>query len=273
MNRIASVRIVSYNLVSQSFGGGSMEDLRNKVAIVTGASSGIGRAAARLFARHGAKVVATARRAAELDVLAKEIGTAGGQAIAVAGDLTDPRTHQAVVEAAESHFGGLDIAFNNAGIVGRAAPLEELTPDEWDAVIRTNLTAAFLGARVQVPAMRRRGAGAIVFTSSFVGTSVGLPGMAAYGAAKAGLAGLAKGLTADYAAEGIRANVLLPGGVDTPMAGNEAQKQWAAGLHALKRIAEPEEIAEAALFLVSQRSSFVAGASLYVDGGNAAVKC
>jgi NAD(P)-dependent dehydrogenase (short-subunit alcohol dehydrogenase family) len=120
--------------------------------------------------------------------------------------------------------------------------------------------------------MLERGGGALIFTSSFVGTSVGLPGMAVYAAAKAGLMGLVKGITADDAAMGIRANALLPGGTDTAMAGDDAQKTWAAGLHAMKRIARPEEIANATLFLASPMASFVAGSALFVDGGNAAVK-
>jgi len=111
-----------------------------------------------------------------------------------------------------------------------------------------------------------------VFTASFVRTSAGLPGMGAYGAAKAGLMGLVRGITADYGATGIRANALLPGGTATDMAGDAAQREWAAGLHAMKRIAHPEEIAQAALFLASDMSSFVAGSALWADGGDAAVK-
>jgi NAD(P)-dependent dehydrogenase (short-subunit alcohol dehydrogenase family) len=151
-------------------------------------------------------------------------------------------------------------------------PLAEISPEEWDHVLNVNLTSAFLGARYQIPPMLKRGGGSIVFTSSFVGTSAGIPGMSAYGTAKAALMGLVKGITADYAINGIRANALLPGGVDTPAAGDAAQKEWAAGLHAMKRIAEPEEIAQAALFLASPMASFVAGAALFADGGNAAVK-
>jgi NAD(P)-dependent dehydrogenase (short-subunit alcohol dehydrogenase family) len=151
-------------------------------------------------------------------------------------------------------------------------PLAEISPEEWDYVLTANLTSAFLGARSQIPLMLKRGGGSVVFTSSFVGTSAGIPGMAAYGASKAALMGLVKGITADYAVQGIRANAVLAGGVDTPMAGDAAQKEWAAGLHAMKRIAEPEELAQAALFLASSMSSFVAGAALFADGGNAAVK-
>ncbi|PXA82996.1 short-chain dehydrogenase [Caulobacter sp. D4A] len=246
--------------------------LTNKVAIVTGASSGIGRAAALLFAREGAAVVANARGEAELLKLVSEIEMAGGRAVAVAGDVADEETHRRLLDAALGRFGCLDIALNNAGTVGPYKPLGEVTRQEWQDTLTMNLTSAFLGARSQIPAMLERGGGSIIFTSTFVGTSVGIPGMGAYGASKAGIMGLVKGITADYGARGIRANALLPGGTDTPMAGDAAQKEWAAGLHALKRIAQPEEIARAALFLASPMASFVAGSALYADGGNAAVK-
>ena len=249
-----------------------MKLLDNKVAIIIGASSGIGRATATLFAAHGAAVVVNARGEKALDEVAGEISGAGGRVHAVAGDAGVAETHARLTDAATSVFGGVDIAVNNAGGVGAAKPMAEISPDEWAYVLNVNLTSAFLGARYQIPAMLQRGGGSIVFTSSFVGTSVGIPGMSAYGAAKAGLMGLVKGITADYAVSGIRANALLPGGVDTPMAGDQAQKDWAAGLHAMKRIAEPEEIAQAALFLASPMASFVAGAALFADGGNAAVK-
>jgi NAD(P)-dependent dehydrogenase (short-subunit alcohol dehydrogenase family) len=246
--------------------------LNNKVAIVTGASSGIGRAAALLFAEEGAAVIANARGETELQKLVSQIEAAGGRAFAVTGDVADEETHRRLLEAAIGRFGGLDIALNNAGTAGPYKPLAEVTPEEWQHTMATNLGSAFLGARWQIPAMLERGGGSIIFTSTFVGTSVGIPGMAAYGASKAGLMGLVKGITADYGARGIRANALLPGGVDTPMAGDAAQKEWAAGLHAMKRIAQPEEIARAALFLASPMASFVAGTALFADGGNAAVK-
>ncbi|MGC4391214.1 SDR family oxidoreductase [Agrobacterium sp. M50-1] len=249
-----------------------MKLLENKVAIITGASSGIGRATAVLFAAHGAAVVLNARGEKALQEVAADIRETGGRVHAVAGDAGLAETHSRLAEAAVSVFGGLDIAVNNAGAVGAMRPLAEISPAEWDDVLNINLTSAFLGARYQIPLMLMRGGGSIVFTSSFVGTSVGIPGMAAYGAAKAALMGLVKGITADYAINGIRANALLPGGVDTPAAGDAAQKEWAAGLHAMKRIAEPQEIAQAALFLASPMASFVAGAALFADGGNAAVK-
>lgn len=249
-----------------------MNSLQGKVAIITGASSGIGRATAVLFAREGAAVVINARRAEALDRVATDIRASGGTVQAVAGDVRQADTHRRLVDTALEAFGRLDIAINNAGTVGRIGPLATLDPAEWQSVVDGNLTCAFLAARAQIPAMQANGGGALVFVSSFVGTSVGLPGMAAYGAAKAGLMGLVKGITADYGAEGIRANALLPGGTDTAMAGDQTQKDWAASLHALKRIAQPEEIAAAALFLAGPMGSFVAGSALYADGGNAAVK-
>ena len=249
-----------------------MKLIDGKVAIITGAGSGIGKAAATLFAANGASVVLVARRQDQLDLVVAEIQERGGRALAVVGDVTDERAHQEAVAAAKATFGGLHIAFNNAGLVGAMKPLAEIEPREWSDVLAVNLTAAFLGARAQIPAMLEHGAGALIFTGSFVGNSVGLPGMGPYAAAKAGLLGLVRGIAADYGAIGIRANALLPGGTATDMAGDTAQREWAAGLHAMKRIAQPEEIAQAALFLASDMSSFVTGSALWADGGNAAVK-
>ncbi|HEV7287730.1 SDR family oxidoreductase [Sphingomonas sp.] len=249
-----------------------MRLIDGKVAIITGASSGIGKAAATLFAANGAAVVLIARRHGPLDQLVRDIRDAGGRALAIVGDVADERTHQKAVAAAQSTFGGLHIGFNNAGLVGAIKPLADVEPREWQEVLTTNLTAAFLGARAQIPAMLKHGTGALVFTSSFVGNSVGLPGMSAYATAKAGLMGLVRGIAADYSTAGIRVNALLPGGTATEMAGDVAQREWAAGLHAMKRIADPEEIAKAALFLASDMASFVTGSALWADGGNAAVK-
>jgi NAD(P)-dependent dehydrogenase (short-subunit alcohol dehydrogenase family) len=246
--------------------------LSGKVAIVTGASSGIGRATAKIFSSEGACVVANARRIEPLAEFAAEMRAGGGQIAIVSGDVTVEQTHIECVKAALENFGSLDIGFNNAGMVGELGSLADLTTANWDAVIAANLTAAFFAAKAQLPAMLKKGSGSLIFTGSFVGSSVGLPGMAAYGAAKAGLMGLVKGLTADYGAQGLRANALIPGGTATAMAGNAEHREWAASLHAMKRIAEPEEIASAALFLASDMASFVTGSALWADGGNAAVK-
>ncbi|SHL97204.1 SDR family oxidoreductase [Roseibium suaedae] len=246
--------------------------LSGKVAIITGASSGIGRAAASLFSREGASLVLNARGGAALDAVAESLRDEGGDVRIVMGDVRSEDTHVRLVEQARQAFGRLDIAFNNAGTVGAMKHLAELDLSDWQATLTVNLTSAFLASRHQIPAMLEGGGGSLVFTSSFVGTSVSFPGMAAYAASKAGLQGLVKGITADYGARQIRANALLPGGTDTGMAGDQAQKDWAAGLHAVKRIARPEEIAQAALFLAGPQSSFVTGSALFADGGNSAVK-
>ena len=249
-----------------------MKLLEGKSIIVTGASSGIGRSAAIQFASHGAKLVLVARGADALDEVAETIDAAGGTALAYSGDIRDAATHEGAVDLAMSRFGRLDGAFNNAGTVGSPAPLADLEIAEWENVLATNLTSAFLAARSQIPALLDGSGGSLVFTSSFVGTSVGLPGMGAYASAKSGLGGLVKSITADYAHRGIRANALLPGGTDTAMAGDEGNKKWAASLHPVGRIAHPDEIASAALFLLSDMASFVVGSQVWADGGNSATK-
>ncbi|MGF1553080.1 MAG: SDR family oxidoreductase [Paracoccaceae bacterium] len=248
-------------------------ELAGKTIIVTGASSGIGAAAARLFAREGARLVLGARRKALLDEIARQIRDEGGHAEAVEGDVRDETFARDLVRVAKTMFGGLDAAFNNAGIVGPLAPVQDLTVDDWREVLETNLTGAFLAARHQIPALRERGGGSIVFTSSFVGHTIGLPGMSAYAAAKAGLVGLTQVMASENGAAAIRVNALLPGGTRTPMAGDDRDTlDFVRGLHALKRMAEPEEIANAALFLMSDRSSFVTGAAMIADGGNSICK-
>lgn len=248
-----------------------MQALSGKVAIVTGASSGIGYETARLFAREGARVVVSARRQAELNALVAGIEADGGQAIAVAGDIGMEATARALVEVAVGRFGGLDIAFNNAGMTGASAPLAELSVEAWNAALATNLSSAFLCARYQIPAMIARGGGSLIFTSTFVGHTVGFPGMGAYAASKAGLIGLMQVIAVEYAAKGIRANALLPGGTDTPMGraatSTPEARAFVESLYALKRLAQPQEIARSALYLASDASSFTTGSSLIVDGG------
>ncbi len=248
-----------------------MRQLDGKTAIVTGASSGIGREAALLFAEHGAKLVLVARRRGELERLADEIRDNGGNAVAVAGNVADAETAREAVEVATRQFGGLDVAFNNAGTTGAMVPVPEMTAEMWHEVIATNLTSAFHAAKHQIPAMLTRGGGSLIFTSTFVGHTVGFPGMAAYAASKAGLIGLMQVIAAEYGPQGIRANALLPGGTDTPMgravSNTPEALAFVQGLHALKRLATPREIAQSALYLASDASSFTTGTALLVDGG------
>ncbi len=243
--------------------------LDGKVIIVTGASSGIGAAAARLFAAQGARLVLGARRAPLLEQIAGEIAEAGGDAVYAAGNVEDSSYAAALVDLAKKRFGGLDGAFNNAGVTGDMGPIPEMDDANWHKVIAVNLNSGYYAAKHQIPALQERGGGSIVFTSSFVGHTIGLPGMGAYAAAKAGLVGLTQVLAAEHGLENIRANALLPGGTMTPMAGEDENfHEFVRGLHALKRMAEPSEIAEAALFLISDQSSFVTGSAMIADGGN-----
>ncbi|WP_232514940.1 SDR family oxidoreductase [Chromobacterium violaceum] len=248
-----------------------MGQLEGKVAIITGASAGIGYEAAKLFAREGAQVVAVARRARELEQLAAAIRQDGGDLAIVVGDAREESTAKQAVETARRRYGGLDIAFNNAGATGESAPVHEITPEAWHFALDTNLTSAFLAARQQIPAMLQRGGGSLIFTSTFVGHTAGFPGMGAYAASKAGLIGLTQVIAAEYGARGIRANALLPGGTDTEMgraaAPTPEARGFVEGLHALKRLARPEEIARAALFLASDAASFVTGSAMLADGG------
>lgn len=246
-------------------------DLKNKTIIITGASSGIGAAAAVLFANSGANVVLGARRNKELEELVNRITANHGNAVCLAGDVKNSDCSEALVELAIDRFGGLDGAFNNAGMVGEMLPIPEMDASMWHEVIATNLTSAFFAAKAQLPALKARG-GSIVFTSSFVGYSNGgMPGMGAYAASKAGLIGLTQSLAVDHAVEGIRINSLLPGGTKTAMAGHDPQThEFIANLHPMKRMGTAEEIANAAHFLLSDSSAFVTGSAMTVDGGMSA---
>lgn len=250
-----------------------MDALTDRVAIVTGASSGIGRATALLLAREGASVVVTARRENELEALVAQVEAEGGRALAVAGDIREEKLAEHLVDVAVDRFGGLDISFNNAGSNGEMGPVNALTLQQWHETVDTNLTSAFLGARHQAPAMVACGGGSMIFTSTFVGHTVGMPGATAYAASKAGLIGLTQALAVELAGANVRVNAIIPGGTDTPA--NVANAPGAPPqvlafmeqLHALKRMARPEEIAQAVLYLASEASSFVTGTAMRVDGG------
>lgn len=245
--------------------------LANKVAIVTGASAGIGAATARLFAKEGAAVVVAARREFELEALVEAIKQEGGQALAVAGDIGDESFARQLVEETLERFGKVDVAFNNAGILGAMGPVTDMSLADWNQVLTTNLTGGFLAAKYQLPAMLSGGGGSLIFTSTFVGHTVGMPGMAAYASSKAGLVGLTQVLASEYGSQNIRVNALLPGGTDTAAASEFANTpealEFVCNLHAMKRIATPEEIAQSALYLASDASSFTTGSALLVDGG------
>lgn len=248
-----------------------MGRLNGKVAIVTGASAGIGRATATLFAAEGAKLVVGARRTAELASLVDEIAAAGGEAVALDGDVRDEAYAKALVERAAERFGRLDVAFNNAGIIGEAGPSTSVSAEGWNDAIAVNLTGSFFGAKHQIAEMLKHGGGSVIFTSTFVGHTVGFPGMAAYAASKSGLIGLTQALAAEFGPSGVRVNAVLPGAVETDMYrtvnSSAEQRTFINGLHALKRAATPEELARSVLYLASDDSAFVTGTAALVDGG------
>lgn len=247
--------------------------LSGKTILITGASSGIGAAAARFFAGEGANLVLAARRKDRLEDVRASFPEAESRIRVFAGDVADPGFAENSVAAAVEEFGRLDGAFNNAGMLGEMGPVSDLSLENWNRVLATNLTSAFLAAKHQIPAMAGSGGGSIVFTSTFVGHTIGLPGMSAYAASKAGLTGLTQVLAVEAGPQNIRVNSLLPGGTKTEMAGDDpAFHEQVAGLHALKRMAEPEEIARAALFLLSDAGSFVTGSAMLCDGGNSITK-
>jgi NAD(P)-dependent dehydrogenase (short-subunit alcohol dehydrogenase family) len=248
-----------------------MKRLTGKVAIITGASSGIGRETALLFAKEGAKLVLGARRKKELDELVAEIRSTDGEAVALAGDVRSEDYARSLVALAVERFGRLDVAFNNAGTLGEDGASTGVSEAGWTDTLAINLTGSFLGAKHQIAQMLKNGGGSVIFTSTFVGYTFSFPGVAAYAASKSGLIGLTQTLAAEFGPSGVRVNAILPGAVDTDMyrtRNNTPESQaFITGLHALKRVGKPEEVARSVLYFASDDSAFVTGTASLVDGG------
>jgi len=256
---------------SKHYGDAAMRALEDKVALVTGAAMGIGRASAQAFAREGAAVVVADIDAEGGHETVGLVEDAGGQASFVLADVSVKADVEAMVEHAAATYGGLDCAHNNAGVAAPMAPLAEYPDDGWDRTIAVMLTGVYHCMKAEIPRMLERGGGAIVNTASGVGL-VGYPNQAAYTASKHGVIGLTKVAALDYGSQGIRVNAICPGTARTPMVDAAIRdlpgiEEEVTKLHPIGRIAEAAEIAEAAVWLCSPAASFVLGVALPVDGG------
>ena len=251
-------------------------EFAGKVAIVGGGSLGIGRAAAIRLASGGAKVVVAARRQEAIDEVVSAIRAGGGEAIGVAADVSDEDAARRVVATAVEAFGGVDVLVNSQGIQ-RYGTVEETDLALWNEVIGINLTSMYLMARFAIPEMRKRGGGAIVNVSSVQGLATQTQ-VAAYSTTKSAIIGLTRTIAVDYAKEHIRANVVLPASIDTPLlryaadlfkgdADEDAVVASWGRMHPLGRVGMPEEVAEVIAFLASDRAAFITGAEYKVDGG------
>jgi NAD(P)-dependent dehydrogenase (short-subunit alcohol dehydrogenase family) len=248
--------------------------LSDKVALITGAGSGIGRATARLFAQEGAKIAVADVNPDDGQRTVSEITQSGGDAIFVEADVSRAESVEAMVQKTVAGFGGLDILYNNAGIFPRPVPTHELSEELWNRVIATNLTGVWLGCKYATPELIKRGGGAIVNTASLAGLRARAY-QAPYVASKGAVIMLTKTLALELAPHNIRVNCVCPGGTDTPMLRpphltdeQVAERRPAALRHLpMQRMAQPEEIAAAVLYLVSADASYVNGHALVVDGG------
>ncbi|MFI6263077.1 SDR family oxidoreductase [Micromonospora sp. NPDC051006] len=244
----------------------------DKVILITGATSGMGRAVAERVAAEGARVVLAARGKEAGETFAADLRSAGRDAIFVPTDVTVAAEVEQLVRQAVEHYGRLDGAFNNVGAATAYGPVDEIDEDAWSADLALNLNSVFFGLKYQIPALRASGGGAIVNNASNLGVT-GAAGMASYAAAKHGVVGLTRSAALDTAATGLRINALITGGVDTPllrgaMGANPEEAIRAAGaMHPVGRIAQAEEIAAFAAFLLSEEARFITGAALAIDGG------
>jgi NAD(P)-dependent dehydrogenase (short-subunit alcohol dehydrogenase family) len=239
-----------------------------KVAFVTGAASGIGRAAAIAFAAEGARVAILDRTEDALKETEATVKDAGGEVLTIACDISLPEQVEAAVRQVVQRFGQLDVAFNNAGVENKAAPLHEIELEEWDRILGINLRGTFLCMKYEIAQMVRQGGGVVVNTSSGAGIR-GVAGGAAYAASKHAIIGITRSAALDYAKQNIRVNAVLPGNIETPMmdrfTGGDIQK--AIDLEPVGRLGKPEEIAEAVLWMSSDLGVFVTGSAIVVDGG------
>jgi NAD(P)-dependent dehydrogenase (short-subunit alcohol dehydrogenase family) len=248
-----------------------MAKLDGKVAIVTGGASGIGRATAQLFAAEGASVLVADWTEDAGKQVAAEMTTAGGKAQFVQVDVSDPAAVERMVQIAVEAFGRLDVIFNNAGVEGEQALTADCTLENWERVINVNLKGVFLGCKYAIPELLKAGGGSIINNASVAGL-VGFAGISAYAASKGGVVQLTKTIALEYATQGIRANAICPGVIDTPMvqrftsSGEQAREAMEA-IEPIRRFGTPEEVAKLALFLASDDSSFCTGAPFIVDGG------
>ncbi|MAF39753.1 MAG: short chain dehydrogenase [Chloroflexi bacterium] len=247
--------------------------LDSKTALVTGGGSGIGRAASLAYAKDGARVVVADVNVEGGEETVQMIKEAGGEAILVHADVSNPEDAQAMVDQAVGAFGSLDCAFNNAGIGGGRDRLltADYLEEDWDRVISINLKGVWLCMKAEIPQMLKQGGGAIVNTASIAGL-VGLSGTVAYVAAKHGVTGLTKAAAMEYAKSGIRVNAVCPGYIETPLVQGifervEGYRERVAARHPMDRLGEPEEIAQAVVWLSSDAASFVTGHNMPVDGG------
>lgn len=250
-----------------------MNKLKNKVAIVTGAGSGIGRAVAIAYANAGAKVTVSDINEAGGNETVDLIKKQGGKASFFKADITKPEDNEALVNYTTEQFGKLDIACNNAGIGGEMNLTGDYTLDSWKKVLDINLNGVFYGCKYQLKAMEANGGGVIVNMASIHGM-VAAPQSSAYTSAKHGVVGLTKNIGAEYGPKNIRCNAVGPGYINTPLIKNNLSPEMIEGLkqkHPIGRLGEPEEVADLVLFLSSDQSSFITGAYFLIDGGYTAV--
>lgn len=244
--------------------------LKDKVALVTGASSGIGRAVALGWAREGAKIVVSDVDLRGGEATVAMVRAAGGDALFVAANVGKPSDCEALVARTVAHYGRLDIACNNAGISGPSAATADYPLDGWDQVIHINLSGVFYGMKYQIAAMLQGGGGSIINMASILG-AVGFAAAPAYTAAKHGVLGLTKAAALEYSAQGIRVNAVGPGFIHTPLISALEQDAGVnaalVGAHPIGRLGQPEEVAELVTWLASSKASFVTGAYYPVDGG------